>query len=382
MKTGIQSDFNAIFKIDKENTDKVNIEEKDILTAPKEEVKEDKEEKPQPTPKQADPTKDTPDAKAKEENKKEEVKKEEDFKEKLDKAKEGSSELVDFVKEQISSGEWEDFEVEVSEGEYVKLSEMGVLTKDELKQVYAEQQKIRQEEFAKAHINVSNASESRRVLAEILLEGTDEDIRALKENPELAYEPYSKEQGWDLDNVDHRYTIYIQELQKDNGLSEKKAIALAKIAFEEGDLDQAVEAIVEKRRAEYLETLEKRKEEILEEKKAKETQTAEYGKALTEIYKTRGMKDPEIKKLVTMATNNEIDDLFEKIKQNPEEASDLILFLSDKEAFLNQFEFKARAKANAEHALVLRRVSESNRGTSKGKDSTPSSGGKGFRFQL
>jgi len=71
-------------------------------------------------------------------------------------------------------------------------------------------------------------------------------------------------------------------------------------------------------------------------------------------YKEQKLPEPLTKRLVDLATKENtagellIDELYNKVMQDPKEAQEIILFLADKEAYLKSKMFETKNKANVD----------------------------------
>jgi len=265
----------------------------------------------------------------------EEVKKEVDEKpiEKVSKA----NAFFDITKKLIDSGKWADALIEDKDGNEIKLSEYTDLTEDEYINLLEQQQESEKEELKNKYLPTDDADETRKKIASIVLKGGD--LKEIFQNPDAMIKPFSEDLGWDLDNEQHQASIVYQHFLS-QGMTEKQAKSLVEAAREELNLDTQAQQIVDFHQKNYDAKLVKIEQDLIAEKEAEKERAKVYKNDLAKIYKEQKLPDTLTKKLVDLATKeNEqgellIDELYNKIMQDPKEAQEVILFLGDRDKYL------------------------------------------------
>jgi hypothetical protein len=241
------------------------------------------------------------------------------------------------TKKLIESGKWGDAVIEDEEGNEVKLSEYTNLTEEEYINLIEKQQELEKEELKEKYLSTEGADETKKKIASIILNGGD--LKELFESPEAMVKPFSEELGWDLDNEQHQASIVYQHFLS-QGMTEKQAKSLVKAAQEELNLDTQAQQIVDFHQKNYDAKLQKIEQDLIAEKEAEKERVKSYKSDLAKIYKEQKLPDTLTKRLVDLATkeNEEgellIDELYNKVMQDPKEAQEVILFLADREKYL------------------------------------------------
>ena len=137
---------------------------------------------------------------------------------------------LDFVKEKLDSGEWEDLVIEDEDGNEVRLSELKDIDKDTFKALEKEIKTQKDTEFKEKYVSVDGLDEVKKRLINIVKEGDLELAKALFQNPAALKEPY---QGYDSNNDEHNEDVLDFYYQKALGHSPKEAAALVKAAKED-----------------------------------------------------------------------------------------------------------------------------------------------------
>lgn len=255
------------------------------------------------------------------------------------------------AKKLIASGKWSDANIEDEDGNTIKLSEYSHLTEEEYIDLVEKQKSFDDEELTSKYIKADGADEDKKRIANIVLNGGD--LKEIFQSPEQMVKPFSEELGWDLDNEDHQASIVYQHFLS-QGMTKKQAEGLVKTAQEDLELDVQAKQIVNFHQSNYTEKLKTIEADLLSEKQAEAERIKTYRTELSKIYKEQKLPEPLTKRLVDLATKENttgellIDELYNKVMQDPKEAQEIILFLADKEAYLKNKMFETKNKANVE----------------------------------
>jgi len=255
------------------------------------------------------------------------------------------------AKKLIASGKWSDANIEDEEGNTIKLSEYSHLTEEEYIDLVEKQKSFDDEELTSKYIKAEGADEDKKRIANIVLNGGD--LKEIFQSSEQMVKPFSEELGWDLDNEDHQASIVYQHFLS-QGMTKKQAEGLVKTAQEDLELDVQAKQIVNFHQGNYTEKLKTIESDLLAEKQAEVERVKTYRTELSKIYKEQKLPEPLTKRLVDLATKENtagellIDELYNKVMQDPKEAQEIILFLADKEAYLKSKMFETKNKANVD----------------------------------
>lgn len=255
------------------------------------------------------------------------------------------------TKKLINSGKWSDANIEDGEGNTIKLSEYKDLSEDEYLELLEKQKEFDNEEVENKYIKAEGADEDKKRIANIVLNGGD--LKEIFETPESMVKPFSEELGWDLDNEQHQASIVYQHFLS-QGMTKKQAESLVKTAQEDLNLDTQAQQIVKFHQDNYSAKLKEIETKLVKEKEAELERKKAYKTDLSKIYKEQQLPETLTRKLVDLATKENsdgellIDELYNKVMQDPKEAQEVILFLADREAYLKSRMYETKNKANVE----------------------------------
>lgn len=253
------------------------------------------------------------------------------------KLSEEESSYFKITKKLIDSGKWVDAEIEDEEGNLVKLSEYKNLTEEEYLELLDKQKEVEQEDIAEKYLKIEGVDEDKKRIANIVLNGGN--LKEIFKSEQGMVKPFSEELGWDLTDENHQASIVHQHFLS-QGMTDKQARALVKAAQDDLILDTQANQIVEFHQKAYSNKIKNIEETLLQEKREEAERLKEYRNSLSKEYKEEKLPDTLTKKLVDLATkeNSEgellIDELYNKIMQDPKEAKEVILFLADRETYL------------------------------------------------
>jgi hypothetical protein len=247
----------------------------------------------------------------------------------------------------LDKGKWQDVLIEDADGNQVELSKIEDLDEETFLQIQEDQESETRKKYEEKYLSVENVDDRRKQVADIVLKGGDlEEIFGSKKNVESYLDPYK---GIDLDDEQVQSNIYYNHLIN-KGYSDKAARFELQEKKKELILDTEVNKIVEETNKKAKEYVTLKQKELEDQKTSSLEQEKEYKKNLSKSLKERYKQESTVKKYVDLATKRTedgefaIDSLYNEIMQNPEEAIDLIAFISDKENFLKEYKSKAKTE--------------------------------------
>lgn len=234
----------------------------------------------------------------------------------------------------IKSGQLEDIEVEI-DGDSFKLSEAKNLDEETFKEVLKIYNSEKEESLKKDKVDVSDLNTVQQKLINIIKDGDLNKAKELFANPEILKEPF---QGYDPTNDAHNEEVFLKDLILTKKISEKKALALLAIEKEDGTLDETAQAIVNEYKENFIRGLEQTEAETKKQREEKVKQEKEFIKSLNTIYKQNEVKDStalQMTKLVQRDKdgNRPIENLIQEVLNDPIKASELVMFISNKELY-------------------------------------------------
>ena len=295
-------------------------------------------------PKKQEETPDIDFTSEKEDEKEEEVEKpKEEVKLNLDSKPNHYSKLAQKL---IEKGDWLDAEIENPDGTKVMLSELKDLDEDQYLEILENQKSFKDEEIKEKYTSVEGLDDHKKRLINIIKEGGD--LTQIFQDQNAIQRPF---EGIDLDDENTCANIvYRQHLA--NGLDEKEATELTKLAQKDFTLDEKAKKIVGYHQSSYDKHLEDTEASLKESKVKEQEELKSYRNSLSKSYKDQGIQDNQVKKLIDLATKEnkdgvlEVDSLYEKMMENPETAQELIYFLADKDNYLKLKSLDTKRKDN------------------------------------
>jgi len=252
----------------------------------------------------------------------------------------------------IENGTWSpDLAVENEDGTQVPVSELEEISEDVFFQIDEAVKAQKAEENKSKFISIEGVEERRKNIIEIVKEGGD--LRQIFTDPKQMQDYINPFSGLDLEDESVQETVYRNALMKHNKLDAGAAQLIVNKAKEDLVLDSKVKEYVDQYTASFDKFVEKKKQEIVDNNKAEKKAQAEFKKSLKEQYKGMSIDDKLANKLASSAVNKkdgefEIDSVYAQKMEDSEEAAELILFLTDKEAYLemktNQTKLKQQKK--------------------------------------
>jgi hypothetical protein len=239
----------------------------------------------------------------------------------------------------IETGVWsEDLSVEDAEGNPVYVKDLEDIDEDTFFQIDKAVKELTAEENKSKFVSLDGVDERRKNIIEIVKAGGDlATIFQSKEAVEDYINPFST---LDLESEKVQERVYLNALIKHNKLDADTAQTVVEKAKKDLTLDSKVKNYVDQYTESFDKYVEQQKDNILKQKQEELKAQKEFKKALTEQYKAYEIKDTLARKLAASAVTKkdgefEIDTVYAEKMENPEEAAELILFLTDKQAYLD-----------------------------------------------
>ena len=249
-----------------------------------------------------------------------------------------TGEYSKFVQKLLKTGQWEDVLIKTEEHpDGIALSELDNISEEEFEQLSQEQLQIRNQDLEEKYVPVSNVDENKKLLIDIIAKGGD--LKDYFQSDAELIEPFSEKQGWNLKDEKHLAQIVYQQYIN-QGLSEKRATTLVQEDIKDMELETKALKIVETYRGAHKQKLIDIAKELEEETKKEQEEIKQYRSELSKRYKEKNLPESLIRKAVDLATKKQqdgtfgIDNIYEEKMKDVNEAEELLLFLTDKEKYL------------------------------------------------
>lgn len=246
----------------------------------------------------------------------------------------------------IEKGDWLDAEIENPDGTKIMLSELKDLDEEQYLEILENQKSFKDEEIKEKYTSVEGLDDHKKRLINIIKEGGD--LTQIFQDQNSIQRPF---EGVDLEDENTCANIvYRQHLA--NGLDEKEANELTKLAQKDFSLDEKAKKIVGYHQGAYDKHLVDTEATLKQDKVREQEELKTYRNTLSKSYKDQGIQDNQAKKMIDLATREnkdgvlEVDSLYEKMMENPETAQELIYFLADKENYLKLKSLDIKRKDN------------------------------------
>lgn len=276
----------------------------------------------------------------------------------------------------LDSGELEDLEVFVDDSEEGKLlSEYKDIDEDTLKTIIEEKRKKDAKEDSEKKLDLKGVDENQKRLINIIKNSSFEEAKQIFQNELPLKEPWS---DYDPTNEEHQAIAYRYYLTTALGQTPSEANDMVEVAKKNLVLDKKANAVVEKQREIYRDSLARKEKEVEENRKRQLEEDKKFKTTLGEMYKDLPLeKTKEFVKSATTKTETGttvVEDKFREVMKDPEKASKLIMYLLDEELFLKDVTSKARTEEQIENIKRIRIASSSKktRGTQNRKESDDS----------
>jgi len=280
----------------------------------------------------------------------------------LEKAKEQSNKgnnsgYKEIALKYIEKGNWAaNLAVEDADGNETLVSDLEEIDEDTFFQIEEAVKAQAKEDSKDKFISIEGVEDRKKTIMNIVKEGGDlTQIFNSPEEMEDYINPFSK---LDLDNESVQERVYLNALIKHNKLDAETAQVVVNTAKKDLSLDTKVKSYIDQ----YTESFDKyvvsKKEELIETKKEEAKAQREFKKSLKEQYKAFEIKDTLASKLADSAVNKvdgefEIDSVYAKKMEDPTEAAELILFLTDKKAYID---FKMKNQSLEQHKQTRQKI--------------------------
>lgn len=278
----------------------------------------------------------------------------------------------------LNKGKWQDAEIEKEDGTVIKLSELDEVDEETFFAISDSQNKFNEDEIKNNYIKKDGFDENKLKIIEILKEGGD--IKDIFASPEEAARPF---EGVDLDDSNVQKNVFFNYLTKVQNFNPEDAKVVLANHDKRGELGDKVKQIVGGYQSDYDNKLTQKLESIKSEKLERENKDKEFNKNLQEIYKNYSLDEKLIKRFSTLGTKRtedgdyELDSLYADKMEKPEEAADLIFFLTDKEGYLKSKMADTKIKTETNHLKKINLVKEKQRKDDKSPN-TPQDGRSDF----
>lgn len=276
------------------------------------------------------------------------------------------------LKALIDAGEMEDLIVEIG-GEEVQLSEFKNIDSDTLKDVISSYKNSLKEEEEGNYVSVKDLDEKKKALIDIIIKGDVDEVQELLKEPALLKDPF---EGFDNSNQEHNIKVYMAYLTNVKGHSPDEAEVLTEVAIKNNTLDEKSLKIVETHRENTKKAILEERERVQKLEAEKKERIKNYAKKLDETYKAYNLKPEKVLELKKLATqfnkvgNLPIDEIYDTKMQNPEDAADLILFLTDRELYDKRVYAKAKKESDIQSLKKIQIISSSKKKATSAEDVT------------
>ena len=271
----------------------------------------------------------------------------------------------------IEKGKWDtELAVEGDDGNPVLVSDLETIDEDIFFQIEAAIEEEAVTKRATNFISVEGMEDRRKRIMGLVSEGGD--LTEIFRSPEEVDEFINPYGDVDLDNEFVQEKIYLQALIQHNSLDKENAQLIVDKAKKELTLDTKVKTYIENYTAKFDRFVEGKTQQAKEAKKTKLTTEKEFKKSLQAEYKTLKIEDKLARRLASSANNVidgefEIDNIYAKKMEDSKEAAELILFLTDKNAYLEMMTSNVKLKEQKKTRGLIKLIPS---GKTKQKDKT------------
>jgi len=271
----------------------------------------------------------------------------------------------------IEKGKWDtELAVEGDDGNPVLVSDLETIDEDIFFQIEAAIEEEAVTKRATNFISVEGMEDRRKRIMGLVSEGGD--LTEIFRSPEEVDEFINPYGDVDLDNEFVQEKIYLQALIQHNSLDKENAQLIVDKAKKELTLDTKVKTYIENYTAKFDRFVEGKTQQAKEAKKTKLTTEKEFKKSLQAEYKTLKIEDKLARRLASSANNVidgefEIDNIYAKKMEDSKEAGELILFLTDKNAYLEMMTSNVKLKEQKKTRGLIKLIPS---GKTKQKDKT------------
>ena len=296
---------------------------------------------------------------------------------------EGGSFYKELALKYIEKGKWaNDLSVEDADGNAVLIKDLKDIDEDTFFQLEEAIEADEAEDAKSKFISVETLDERKRKIVEIIAEGGElSEIFANKNQLNSYLNPF---EGLDLTNEATQAKVYLNALINNNKLDADVAQAVVDKAKKDLTLDTKVNAFVEEYNKKFEAFVDGKKQELVAKKEEDRKKVAEFKKALNAEYKGFELKETLARRLTTLATTEkdgefEIDAMYASKMEDPKEAAEIVLFLTDKETYLK---YKLKEGVINTHKKVRRTIKLVPKEDTKNKNTQTNPGGEASEFEI
>ena len=238
----------------------------------------------------------------------------------------------------IKSGKWDsDLAIEDAEGNQIPIEDIEDLNEETFFEIEKALDEAKEEDRKTKFVSIADLDDRKKTLISIIKEGGE--LSEVFNSPEQMQEYLNPFESLDLDNEAVQERVLLNALIKHNKLDVDSAQAVVNKAKKDLTLDTKVKTFVEGYTKSFDKFVEEKKNDIVQEKENKRKELAEFKKSLAEEYKSYGLKDTLVRRLTDSVVKEaeegyQIDVIYDQKMKDPKEAAELVLFLNDKEAYL------------------------------------------------
>lgn len=269
--------------------------------------------------------------------------------------KEGSSDYKSFISKLIENKVIDDIDVFEVEGKEITFEDMEI-DSDTLMEIFQSSIDEAKEKAKEGRVSTDGVSEFTQKLIEIEKNGG-----SVKQAIE-AYQTYKHPlEGLDMTNESDRQTALVLKYRA-KGLEDTEIVSIVQKFEAEGvSEEKAIEAKEELDSA-YEKQMTANNEQGIKNVAARKEAIKDYKSKITDSLKGFSLSDSYRKKLVDVATKEnkegqfQLDNMYNEQRKDPNQAADLLLFLSDKEEYVKQVTEKIKREGNLGVMKKIKRI--------------------------
>jgi len=260
---------------------------------------------------------------------------------------------LEFIREAIEDGDYEDVMLELEDGTQVELSKLDKVDKRLFQEIKKAQKQLQAEKIKEKYISAEGLDDTTKRLVELKRAG--EDISELIQSQIDLKDPLD---GLDLEDPQVQKWLMFEEY-KAKGIDPEIAIAQIEKLDKEFKLDveskKVADTIKKSIHLAQESKLAAKEQELL----TKNEQQKEYRKNLNEYYKGLNLNDAKIRTLVDNATKSDqagktnFDKLLDEVKKDPAKMAEINFYLNDEKGFLDFKTAKVKTETNLKFVKIV-----------------------------
>ena len=238
----------------------------------------------------------------------------------------------------IENGKWDSaLAIEDEEGNQIPIEDIEDLNEETFFEIEKALSEAEEEDRKTKFVSIADMDERKKNLISIIKEGGElSDIFKSEAQVQEYLNPFG---NLDLDNESVQERVLYNALINHNKLDPESAQVVVNKAKKDFTLDTKVKTYIDGYTKSFDKFVEDKKKSLIEEKETKRKELADFKKSLTEEYKAYGLNDSLVRRLTNSVVKEaedgyEIDVIYDQKMKDPKEAAELVLFLNDKEAYL------------------------------------------------